>query len=199
MTKKEACQLLSISERTLQRRVAAGIYTCTRIGTGQFAALDFSHSDIGLPEPVIEAAPEPTPTVAVAVAPLPEPVRESAPRELTQAEKDAQFAEAYKAGYACDSYGNTIDDSEPKRSLGYFEPSPPVESNKDYQISKRAPEIGTDGQPIEHGGSDNHPLIARRIANGEFQGGEKKPRHPNQTRQDCLNEIFRDIRRGYSR
>lgn len=77
MTKKEAAALLGISEKTLQRRVANGVYRCTRTGEGQYAVLSFSHADLGLPEPtptpVVEAVPEPMP------APLVETVEEPKP------------------------------------------------------------------------------------------------------------------------
>ena len=51
MNKREAATLLHISPRTLERRVKAGRYTCTRAGEGQYAEVSFSYADIGLSEP----------------------------------------------------------------------------------------------------------------------------------------------------
>jgi hypothetical protein len=81
LSKKEAAALLGISPRTLERRLAAGRYSCTRTGDGPYAALNFTCADLGLPEPalapVVVVAPEPTPTpLAPKVEPEPEPYRE---------------------------------------------------------------------------------------------------------------------------
>jgi len=75
LTKKEACKLLGISPRTLERRMASGRYTFTRTGEGQFAELSFTHTGIGLPEPapVVEPVPvvEDQPETEPAFAPSP--------------------------------------------------------------------------------------------------------------------------------
>src|ERR1019366_9781622 len=51
MNKREAATLLHISPRTLERRVKAGRYTCTRAGEGQYAEVTFTYADIGLTDP----------------------------------------------------------------------------------------------------------------------------------------------------
>jgi hypothetical protein len=121
MTKREACELLAISPKTLQRRIAKGIYTCTRAGTDQYAELSFTYSDLGLaepvpvpvptPEPVIESAPaptEPTPTPEPAFAPTP-----LGPLEL-KAQEDERFAQDYLSGKVGDSAGNRVDGTNPQ-------------------------------------------------------------------------------------
>jgi hypothetical protein len=51
LTKRDACRLLGISERTLRRRMADGTYKFTRNGEGQYAEVRFTYADLGLPEP----------------------------------------------------------------------------------------------------------------------------------------------------
>ncbi|MGD1076782.1 MAG: hypothetical protein ABR881_00545 [Candidatus Sulfotelmatobacter sp.] len=124
MTKKQVCELLCISPKTLQRRIAKGQYKFTSTGEGQFAELSFTHADLGLiePVPVPEPTPEPVPALETApaapAAPTPEP--KFAPTPLgpieLQREADERFAQDYKRGLATDSLGNTIggtNDSRP--------------------------------------------------------------------------------------
>jgi hypothetical protein len=113
---------------------------------------------------------------------------------LTQAEKDAQFVEMYKQGLATDSYGNRLGDEDPQRLLGFGPPSPPEEFNKNYQIGGHTPMIGTDGKPVEHAGSPNHPLIAQRIADGEDLAPSK-----DRSRVSLHTQILRGIVNGWSR
>jgi hypothetical protein len=53
MKKLEVCRLLSISLRTLERRMSTGEIKFTRSGQGQYASVDFNPNDLQL------AAPEP--------------------------------------------------------------------------------------------------------------------------------------------
>jgi len=71
LSKKEAANLLHISLSTLERRIKAGKYTCTRTGEGQYSPLMFTYADIGLTEP----APAPVAPLDLFPAPpvMPEP------------------------------------------------------------------------------------------------------------------------------
>ena len=208
MSKKEACALLGISPKTLQRRMSKGVYKFTRAGEGQYAELSFTHAGLGLPEPesapdrVIDlayAAPEPTPEPEPAPTFSPTP---PGPIEL-QREADERFAQDYKRGEATDSAGNTINGTNERwptkgiqSLLGPQEPRPKVAEHVTTMEKHQRPMIGTDGEPVVHAGSDNHPFFG---AHNRACGGTSKPRHPNQTRQELLNAIWSDIRRGYSR
>jgi hypothetical protein len=193
LSKAEAADLLHISERTLRRRMKAGVYKFTRTGEGQFAEVSFTYADIGLTEP--EATPLPA-TVEVK--------RNPAPANVGHYEDEPSFAEKFKAGEATDSIGNDLFKPNPVSLLG---PNPPVVRTPLPGLFEHMDSAllgGTDsdtqGQPIFDGASDNHPLNVRAIAEGK-QEPTKAPasRHPNQTRQEALNLIFRDIRLGYSR
>jgi len=104
LTKKEACKLLGISPRTLERRVASGRYAFTRTGEGQFAELSFTHADIGLPEPT------PTP---VPVDIKPEHDVQIRP-EYNDEPTERSFAERYLANEVPDSSGNYSDGTNPR-------------------------------------------------------------------------------------
>ncbi len=124
MTKKEVCELLKISPKTLERRMAKGVYTFTRNGSGQYSELSFTHADLGLPTPepqpaapVPEPTPVPTPVIETWSAPEPEP--KSAPCGLSEielkAQADERFAQDFKAGLATDSLGNKISGTNDSR------------------------------------------------------------------------------------
>jgi len=62
LNKKQACELLGISPKTLQRRMVDGTYKYTRVGKGRFGAPAFTYADLRLPEPEpTEAAPDESP------------------------------------------------------------------------------------------------------------------------------------------
>jgi len=138
VNKREAADLLGISPSTLQRRVASGRYSCTRVGEGQYAVLEFSYADIGLPEPIVPVnvvvpeEPEPSPAapvIAVAVVAPPEP--EEPLREWTA---DEEFARAYLAGEIPDSLGNFHGQKTPTALLN--KPSgPSSESQRDLRFA----------------------------------------------------------------
>jgi hypothetical protein len=114
LNKQQAADALYISIRTLDRRMKDGSYKYTRTGEGQWAEVTFTYADLGLPEPKEIPLPyqdERTPqTIAV-----PKPalmLRPLSPMEKKEAE-DRAFAADYLAGNATDSYGNTIDETNP--------------------------------------------------------------------------------------
>ena len=196
MTKKEACALLGISPRTLDRRMTKGIYTFTRTGEGQFAELSFTHTDIGLPEPTPEPVPVPVPVESKHDVQI-RPEYNDEPTERT-------FAERYRANEVPDSAGNYFDGSNPRwptkgvqSLLGPIEPKPKEKFSCDSHMTfqNRQTIVGVDGELVLHAGSENHPL-----QQGHTNIGSKpRPQHPNQSRNDMLKTIWADIRRGYSR
>jgi hypothetical protein len=207
MTKKEACALLGISPKTLQRRMSKGVYKFTRAGEGQYAELSFSHADLGLTEP----APVPTPVLEIApAAPVPTPelaptfaLAPLGPVELRR-EADERFAQDYKRGEVADSAGNTINGTNERwptkgiqSLLGPMKPKPKEKFSCDAHMTlqNRPTMIGVDGESVLHAGSDNHPMQQGRTN----VGAKPKPQHPNQSRQDMLNAIWADIGREYSR
>jgi hypothetical protein len=221
MTKKEVCALLSISPKTLQRRIAQGTYTATRTGEGQYAELSFSFADIGMPEPA-PAVPEPTPVVETAPAvpvPTPERLRQTGDPEVIilgpieeQRQSDLAFAEAYKRGEATDSAGNQINGTNERwptkgvqSLLGPMEPKAKKKFSCDEHMGPEQhmhdqPVIGWNGEEIFDAASDAHPLNRERVLREQStKSVATKLQHPNQTRQDMLSTIFSDIRRGYSR
>ena len=112
MTKSEAAALLQISPRTLERRLKAGVYQCTRTGTGKYDPITFTYADLGLAEPT------PKPVETIASTPEPSPERKAlhlkpvvVPESNIDAKEanDQTFAAAYLAGDACDSAGNKVD------------------------------------------------------------------------------------------
>lgn len=145
MTRKEVCSLLGISEKTLQRRLTKGVYSCTRNGVGQFAPIIFTMTDIGLPEPpapVVEAAPAPVVTDAPVLEPIvTKPTRLS--NIETKQQEDEVFADLFKRGEATDSCGNTITSTNAKwptkgvpSLLGPTEPRERVRvSTTDHMVS----------------------------------------------------------------
>ena len=144
MTKQDVCQLLGISEKTLQRRMLKGVYKFTRNGVGQYAPVSFTMTDIGLPEPPapVEAAPAPVATPAPVLEPIVTKPTRLGNIEL-QRQKDEVFADLFKRGEATDSCGNTINGSNPKwpakgvpSLLGPTEPRERIKvSTTDHMVS----------------------------------------------------------------
>jgi hypothetical protein len=191
LSKAEACALLHISDSTLTRRMRKGVYKFTRTGEGQYAEVQFTCEGLGLVEP----SPEPTPAFAEAQR---TPAVEAKPAPMPD------IAEVGALPISEDSLGNPIGGASKYSLLG---PQPPVEHRPKPGLFDHmdpallgATEITTDGQPIFDGSSDTHPLNQRAIALGHLEPTKAtKSRHPNQTRQEFLNLIFQDVRRGYSR
>lgn len=127
MTKQQACELLHISESTLQRRLRAKKYTCTRTGEGQYAPITFTFADLGLTEPT----PEPTADLASA-----EPT--AAPVVVPAVKPDTRtWEQRHRDGDAPDSCGNFLDghnDQFPSNGaslVGPCYPREPIPPNRD--------------------------------------------------------------------
>ena len=136
--------------------------------------------------------------------PMP-PITETDPRKRA----DLEFARKFLAGEATDSLGNDchgknpFSESGPVSLLGPMEPVQRVKfdstAHMDQALVYREPMIGTDGQPVVHAGSLNHPL------NKDFVGipTPTKAEHPNAFRNRALHvtiESWLDGQRhGYSR
>jgi hypothetical protein len=190
LTKGEAAALLHISESTLQRRIKAGVYSCTRTGEGQYAPITFTYADLGLTE-TTPPTPERKPKPVVEVQPVPE-------RELIPA-----LQESGGLPITEDSLGNPVHGPATKYSL--LGPHPPVQHTPtpgpfDHMNPALLPQTnyGADGLPIFDAASDNHPLNAALIAQGKMQPTPTKPRHPNRYRNEIL-QLLCDVRRGQSR
>jgi hypothetical protein len=190
LTKAEAAALLHISESTLQRRIKAGIYSCTRTGEGQYAPITFTYADLGLTEPT-PPTPEREPTPRVEVQPVPE--RERIPT----------LQESGGLPITEDSLGNPVHGPATKYSL--LGPHPPIQRTPTPgPFDHMDPALlggrgtGVDGQPIFDAASDNHPLVAQAIREGKMQPTPTKSRHPNRYRNEIL-QLLCDVRKGQSR
>jgi hypothetical protein len=105
MNKKQACELLHISNSTLDRRMKDGTYKYTK-QAGQFGEVSFTRADLGLSEVQKYEIPLPYQDPApVRVAYKPPQLEAIEKKEL----EDLHFASRYIAGAATDSFGNTID------------------------------------------------------------------------------------------
>lgn len=197
LNKQQACDLLHISESTLQRRLKAGVYRCTRRGDGQFSPITFSYEQLGLQEPT----PEPTPITSTAVEPTPDIGEPDAfaPRPLSKEERDAEFAAAYKAGTATDSIGNTADGinarfpSKGTQSLiGAVEPDhgPPAETQSHMDAALRH---GDEGQPIPQGMVMTASGLRWSFEVGEGHTGDGSPlaRGVTQEQYDGMMKAYR--------
>jgi hypothetical protein len=118
LTKKQAMALIGISEKTFGRRLKSGRYKPVTHDVGKFEPLLFTYEGVGLPEPIVVAAPKP-----IAAVPEPQPIEDRAPEvtvatrlgpiELKQQE-DERFAQDYKRGLVGDSAGNMVDGTNEK-------------------------------------------------------------------------------------
>lgn len=182
-SRKEAAVMLGISLSTLKRKMASGEIQFSRHGEGQFSEVFFTAQQLGINEAVNHSPAPGTPTHK----PVPDISEPGAfvPQEMTE-----------------DSIGNSIHGS--KRTYSLLGPNPPIEytpapGTTDHMdaalLGTSTANRGTDGAPILHAGSDNHPL------NKDFKGipTTKKPPHPNANRQAFLDAIFRDVGRGWAR
>lgn len=203
LSKKQACALLGISQRTLERRIERGeIKVAAKDADGgRWGQVWFTRESLGLPEQesVTNFVTHHEQASVANSATHPERSAPSADQPLTEAEQriadDLQFAHEYLTGQVSDSFGSTITETK-HTALG---PCPPVERHRPDSTAHMDQRLlgtnkltfGTDGQPVMHAGSGNHPLLAG------FKGAEapQKTPHPNAIRQ----MILADIRRGYSR
>jgi len=203
LTKKEACKLLGISPRTLERRMASGRYKFTRTGEGQFAELSFTYTGIGVPEPA--PVVEPVPAVEVEPEPkfAPSPL---GPIEL-KAEADQRFADDFKRGKATDSLGNRID------GTNKLWPNKGAQSLVGIREDYDANDLGLG--PVNHQAHMDQRLIGTNdsagnpIADDGWKMGERKPDKTLQgfTRsgqplaaglsQETYNAMMKDWRRSH--
>lgn len=204
LTKKEAAALLGISLRTLDRRMAKGVYTFTRTGEGQYAELSFTHAGIGLPEP----APVVVPVPAVTVEDEPEP--QFAPSPLgpieLKAEADQRFADDFKRGEATDSIGNRIDGTNRKwpnkgaqsliGSADMYDPADLGLGPVDYQAHMDQALLGTNdslGNPVDSSWKMSDPKPDQTLQ-GFTRGGS--PLATGIT-QEAYNLMLKDWRRSH--
>lgn len=199
MTKKEACGLLGISLRTLDRRMASGRYTFTRIGEGQFAELSFTFSDLGLPEPLPVAVPvESKPVHDVQIRP-----------EYNDEPIERSFAERYRANEVPDSAGNYFDGSNPRwpskgvqSLLGPIEPMPRVRPDTTAHMDPALiGDISTAPNPVD---SDEymellHPGHFDRIAAMYASAGVRQPSEQQRKQALDCRVIAAAFRQGFSR
>jgi hypothetical protein len=194
LSRNDAAKHLGVSLSTIDRMVKAGKITSVPGPTTNFGKpsrwFEFKELD---PEP----APEPSATKLVA-----HPESESCTNFVQHPQSnveeklldDFHFAHRFLQGEVTDSFGNTISaTSADKTALG---PAPPVErkpvdttgaSHINPALLANTVTIGTDGQPVEHAGSLNHPLLRG------FKGVEvrKRPEHPNARRNRLLHVSIR--------
>jgi excisionase family DNA binding protein len=189
MTKKEVCKLLGISVRTLSRRIAAGQITCTKVGTGQYAELSFTHSDLGLPEPGEPWGNAPQRGQDIEInrqyedtggnnPPVPQVPDISEPGALDPTE----FR---------DSFGHRISGNARHRMFEtQHSPRPDLQAHMDPAL------LGTSGAAFTSAGDPSHPL------NAGFKPlpttTEAAPDW-NARRRDVSRIIFAGVRQGWSR
>ena len=167
---------------------------------------------LGLPA-IEDQRPEPTPVDHKIFADVPDrrvpDIREPdafVPREAGFTDDAAENQARWNAGEVTDTAGNSSSGNERWPSKGFvsligpLEPKPKkkfdsAEHMNPALIGTSHPVRGIDGELIAHAGSNNHPLVAL----GRKDEPAPKPRHPNQTRQELLNAIWRDVRNGWSR
>jgi hypothetical protein len=199
MTKKEACALLGISPRTLDRRMAKGVYKFTRTGEGQFAELSFTHADIGLTEPTpVPVTAEIKPVHDVQIRP-----------EYNDEPTERSFAERYLANEVPDSSGNYHDGSNPRwpnkglqSLLGPIEPMPRVRPDTTAHMNPAlVGDISTAPNPVD---SEEfmellNPGHTDRIAAMYTAAGTRQPSEQQRKQAVDVRTIAAAFRQGYSR
>jgi Bacterial regulatory protein, Fis family len=199
LSKKDACELLGISPKTLQRRMAKGQYKFTRVGEGQYAAVTFTYGDLGLSEPV-EPVPAPV-VVEVQVEPSPViPQRPPTAQELRDAE-DAVFADAFKTGRVTDSCGNYIDATR-QTLLGHRDPEPKQKPSSTIHMNPAL--VGDPNVPHNFIDSDEyeeirHPGHKERKTAMYADAGIRQPSEQEKKGYVDRAAIQAAFRQGYSR
>jgi hypothetical protein len=199
MTKKEACALLGISPKTLERRMTSGRYTFSRAGDGQFAELSFTHADIGLPEPT----------------PVPVPVKIKAAHdvqirpEYNDEPTERTFAERYLANEVPDSAGNYSDGTNPRwptkgvqSLLGPIEPMPRVRPDTTAHMDPALiGDIATAPNPVDCSEFQEllHPGHASRVAAMYTSAGIRQPSEQQRKQALDCRVIAAAFRQGFSR
>jgi hypothetical protein len=202
MNQFKAAELLGISARTLRRRVAAGAITCTKLGSGKFAQTDFSHADLGLPEPepgVTGSLGDQLPYTVDSIAPAyddPKP----APAPKSERVPDIREKGAFDPAEFRDSFGHLLTGNARHRMFETQHSAPPdLQAHMDERLTGTSPSraiIGTDGAPVTDAGDPNHPLNKNfkpipTITQSAPDFGAK--------RRDITALIFAGIRQGWSR
>ncbi len=155
---------------------------------------------LDLPQVIV---PQPDPE------PLPEPKPQ--PKRVPDiAEPDAFAPQPIDPATYTDSFGHPIaGNNHHKMFATVYELPRDTQSHMDPKLLGDTRTLGTDGAPIFHGGSDNHPLNSEALYEAFRKPGQPsfaeirqirtKPPHPNANRQAFLDAIFRDIGNGFSR
>jgi len=192
ITLRRACEILQISKSTAKRRIASGQYgRGTSIGRqskpGENTRL-FTFADFGLPEGALPTQPEPDEDDAPTEPELPYQDEHDEIASVVHAAPapklvENDFASRYRRGEVGDSTGTKIDGtnlqySKPVTLLGPVdEGHRQLDQDSQGHLSSvndatlRPQMIGIDGLPVEHAGSDTHPL------NTAFNTSEYKLRH----------------------
>lgn len=216
LTKKEAIELLGISPKTLQRRMASGQYKFTRNGEGQYAEVTFTYADLGLPEPA-EPAPI-APVVESVTAPEPEPAPTSEPEPVPQRPlsnvdlrmiEDQIFADHYKQGLVTDSSGNTINGTNekypnvgPVTLLGPREPQQKPKASGTVHMDPRL--VADPNVPCNPIDSDDYmelrqPGHKARMEQMYANAGVRRPTETEQKQVVDRAAVMAAIRQGFAR
>ena len=202
ISKKQMAHHLGVSISTLERMCKRGELTPLYGDETNFGKrrVFFELPD---PEPSVTVTVRPEPSATPSVA-HPEPTPPSGVRSPSNVdaklESDFHFAHRYLSGHATDSFGNKIDGTNSKYSEPYtiLGPHPQVERRPVPTTTSHMNPALVGGRPlpgVAHAGDMSHPLLKG------FNGIEKpqRPQHPNLSRNQLLNLIIDDIKRGYSR
>jgi hypothetical protein len=210
--KAEAMRLLGIAPATMSRLMKSGELKCERTGPGKFDPILFERAHVMTlrdarfldKSPVAQPTPPATP-------PTPAPKRNAAPSKVGHYEDEPTFVEAYIAGDATDSCGNTIyggNEQWPQTGATLLGPVVPVvrppapgpfAHMDDALLGGRG--TGVDGAPIFDASSDNTPMNAALIAQGKLQptAPAKKASTQQQKEANDILAIRSAWRRGESR
>jgi hypothetical protein len=170
----QAAAHLGISVTTLDRWIKSGKLQAER---GELTSAGKPTVWVVLPDSEPESfAPTalPQPKAEVKPEPLPAPTEDELQREA-----DLKFAEAYRAGLVTDSFGNTIFNTDERRTaIGPQEPevrSRPGTTDHMVQALLPKPSFDEKGDHILHAGSDNAPLVRAAIARGDIRAKRATP------------------------
>jgi excisionase family DNA binding protein len=211
ITIKTACSLLGVSRATLYRRLHSGELQCSRTdeGTAFFTPEHLSLTEAQVTERlsqnvVIDSRYEDV-GKNLPTSPQVEPTTFS-PRPLTPYEQkqldDLEFAEKYKAGNACDSFGNSIKNAKVSLLGPVVEAHAPARQFGDSHMVEGL-KIKTDSPPSAISSDEFqerwHPGQARRMDEMREAQGFRKP--SQQERKQALDSsmILAAMRQGYSR
>lgn len=202
VSKKQMAEHLGVSVSTIDRKVKRGELTPV---FGEKTSFGKPTVSFEIAEPAEPSSTRPEPSDPnLGSHPESEPSANLAERPQSnidaKLEDDFHFAHRYLQGQATDSQGNRIDGSnvrysEPVTLLG---PEPQIEYTPPSSTTEHMNPALVGGTPlpgVAHAGDLSHPLLK------DFKGIERavRPRHPNQTRQEFLHAMLRDVSQGWSR